>query len=384
MITGSGPRRFLPGSIIGVMGSGQLGRMLAIAAARMGYRFRVFSPEKDTPAGQLAEMEVAAPYEDEAAVAAFARGVDVLTFEFENIPARTIEWAAEHCVVRPAGSVLHICQHRLREKQFLAGAGIPVAPFAPVSSAAELKAAIEAVGTPSILKTAAFGYDGKGQRKLLTPGDAEGVEIPGPCVLERFIPFDREISVIVARGVEGETATFPVCENIHRNHILDFTIAPARISAEVEAAARRLAVSVAEKLGLTGLLAVEMFLLPDATILVNELAPRPHNSGHYTFDACVTSQFEQQLRAICGLPLGSTELLRPAAMANLLGDLWASGEPDWLAAAAFPGVKIHLYGKSGARPGRKMGHFTALAADADTALETVRAARASLTKGRSA
>jgi len=347
----------------------------------MGYRLHVFSPEKGTPAGQLADLEVAAPYEDEGAVTAFASGVDVLTFEFENIPARSIEWAARQCVVRPDGNVLHICQHRLREKQFLAGAGIPVAPFAAVNNAAELKAALAAIGTPAVLKTAAFGYDGKGQRKIASPADAEAIEITTPSVLEGFVPFEREISVLVARGLDGLAATFPVCENIHRDHILDFTIAPARVNGEVEQAARALACAIAEKLGLIGLLAVEMFLLPDSSLVVNELAPRPHNSGHYTFDACVTSQFEQQLRAICGLALGSTELLRPAAMANLLGGLWANSEPDWAAAARFPGVKIHLYGKSGPRPGRKMGHLTALAADAESALAMVREARASLGGG---
>jgi 5-(carboxyamino)imidazole ribonucleotide synthase len=304
--------------------------------------------------------------------------VDLLTFEFENIPVRSIEWAAAHCVVRPAGNILHICQHRLREKQFLAAAGIPVAPFAPVADAAELRAALDSIGFPSVLKTAAFGYDGKGQGKITSPADAAAIQFKGPCVLERFIPFEREISVLVARGVDGETATFPVCENIHRNHILDFTVAPARIDPGVADSARALACAVAEKLDLVGLLAVEMFLLSDSTLLVNELAPRPHNSGHYTVEACVTSQFEQQLRAICGLALGSTDLLRPAAMANLLGDLWQNGEPDWPAAARFPNVKIHLYGKTGPRPGRKMGHLTALANDPGTALQTVREARESL------
>jgi len=376
------PRLFPPGSTVGVMGSGQLGRMFAIAARRMGYRIHIFSPEKDTPAGALADREFAAPYEDQAAVEQFAAGVDVLTFEFENIPARSVEWAAAHTVVRPTGTVLHICQHRLREKQFLAGAGIPVAPFAPVANREELRAALAEIGAPAVLKTAAFGYDGKGQRKIATLADAESIEIAAPSVLEGFVPFSDEISVIVARGVDGRSVTFPVCENIHRNHILDITVAPARVSTGVEASARALACTVAEKLDLVGLLAVEMFLLPDGTLVVNELAPRPHNSGHYTFDACVTSQFEQQLRAICGMPLGSTELMRPAAMANLLGDLWAGGEPDWAAALAFPEVKLHLYGKTGPRPGRKMGHLTALASDAESAIAMVRAARASLTGKR--
>jgi 5-(carboxyamino)imidazole ribonucleotide synthase len=375
-------RIFPPGSTVGVMGSGQLGRMFAIAARRMGYRVHVYSPERDTPAGAMADVEIAAPYGDRRAVEAFAAGVDVLTFEFENIPAESIAWAAEHCVVRPAGRVLHTCQHRLREKEFLVAAGAPVPIFAPVADAGDLSAAIEQVGVPAVLKTAAFGYDGKGQRKILSAADAGEVGVLS--VLEQFVPFEKEISVLVARGIDGRAETFPVCENIHRNHILDLTIAPARVSAEVERAARALACSIAEKLELVGLLAVEMFLLPDSTLLVNELAPRPHNSGHYTFDACVTSQFEQQLRAICGLPLGSTELLRPAAMANLLGDLWSDGEPDWAAAAGFPAVKIHLYGKSGPRPGRKMGHLTALASDTEAAAAMALEARASLIGNRGA
>jgi 5-(carboxyamino)imidazole ribonucleotide synthase len=372
-------RIFPPGSTVGVMGSGQLGRMLAIAARRMGYRFHVFSPEADTPAGQLADLEVAAPYEDQAAVEAFAAGVDLLTFEFENIPARSVEWAAAHCEVRPVGKVLHICQHRLREKQFLAAAGIPVAPFVPVTNPLDLKHALEFIGMPAVLKTAAFGYDGKGQQKIATAADANAADISMLCVLEAFVPFAKEISVIVARGLDGHMATFPVCENIHANHILDLTIAPARVGQAVEDSACEIARTIAAKLELVGILAVEMFLLPDSSLLVNELAPRPHNSGHYTFDACVTSQFEQQLRAVCGLGLGSTDLLRPAAMANLLGNLWANGEPNWAAAARYPDVKIHLYGKTGPRPGRKMGHLTALARDPETAIAMVREARASLT-----
>jgi 5-(carboxyamino)imidazole ribonucleotide synthase len=376
------PPLFPPGSTVGVMGSGQLGRMFAIAARRMGYRVHIFSPETGTPAGAVADLEIAAPYGDQAAVEKFASGVDVLTFEFENIPAQSVEWAAARTVVRPAGMVLHICQHRLREKQFLAAAGIPVAPFKPVNNRDELRAALAGIGTPAVLKTAAFGYDGKGQRKITSLAEAESIEIDAPSVLEGFVPFSGEISVIVARGIDGRAVTFPVCENIHRNHILDITVAPARVSPQVEASARALACTVAEKLDLVGLLAVEMFLLPDGDLVVNELAPRPHNSGHYTFDACITSQFEQQLRAICGMPLGSTELMRPAAMANLLGDLWSGGEPDWAAALAFPDVKIHLYGKTGPRPGRKMGHLTALASDTETAIAMVREARAALTGAR--
>ena len=376
-------RTYLPGSTIGVMGGGQLGRMFAIAARRMGYRVHTFSPEEDTPTGQLADREVAARYDDAEAVRDFARGIDVLTFEFENVPTQTVEWAAEFCEVRPSANVLHICQHRLREKQFLAGAGLPLPRFMPVNSAAELADAVQHLGAPAVLKTAAFGYDGKGQRKIERREDPATVWEHfggGHAVLEQFVEFEKEVSVIVARGADGQMAAYPVCENLHRNHILDVTLVPAAIAPEVDVQARVLAGQVAEKLDLVGLLAVEMFLLHDSSLLINELAPRPHNSGHFSFDASVTSQFEQQLRAVCGLPLGSTESLRPAAMVNLLGDLWAKGEPNWVAAAAMPHVKIHLYGKAEPRPGRKMGHLTAFGNSADEAVQHALQARAALVK----
>jgi 5-(carboxyamino)imidazole ribonucleotide synthase len=380
-VSADSQRVFPPGATIGVMGGGQLGRMFAIAARRMGYRVHTFSPDEDTPTGQLADREVAASYEDEAAVREFARGVDVLTFEFENIPVQCIAWAADHCVTRPAGRVLHICQHRLREKEFLDQAGLPLAPFIHVSTAGELAAAVPEIGLPAVLKTASFGYDGKGQRKL-QPGDnlvAAWAPFAGKgAVLEGFVPFECELSVLVARGIDGAMRTFPITRNAHANHILDVTVAPFG-DEQIEAAARELACAVAEALDLVGLLAVEMFLRPDGSLLINELAPRPHNSGHWSFDAAVTSQFEQQLRAVCGLPLGATDLLRPAAMANLLGDLWTNGEPNWAAAAAFPEVKIHLYGKAEPRPGRKMGHLVAFGDTPDEAETRVRAARAALT-----
>jgi 5-(carboxyamino)imidazole ribonucleotide synthase len=376
-------RTILPGATLGVMGSGQLGRMFAIAARRMGYRVHTFSPDSDTPTGQVADLETTAAYDDEAAVRNFAKSIAVLTFEFENVPSQTVGWASEHCPVRPSGKVLHICQHRLREKEFLADAGIPVAPFRKIESAAQLAVAAAEIGLPGVLKTAAFGYDGKGQRKLRPGDDLAEAWRPfegQPAVLEKFIAFEREISVIVARGVDGSVTTWPVCENEHANHILDVTICPALLADAVAARACELARSVALALDLIGVLAVEMFLMSDGGIFVNELAPRPHNSGHFSFDASVTSQFEQQVRAVCGLPLGSTESLRPAAMANLLGDLWAGGEPDWAAAAAFAEVKIHLYGKTSAKPGRKMGHLTAFGATVEEAAATVRAARAALSR----
>ncbi len=374
---------FLPGSTIGVMGSGQLGRMFAIAARRMGYRIHTFSPDKNTPTGQVADLEVCAGYSDEAAVRAFARGVDVLTFEFENVPVQSVEWAAEHCVVRPSGRVLHLCQHRLREKEFLKAAGLPLAEFASVISLAELEEALARLGAPAVLKTAAFGYDGKGQHKITKDSDLASVwaGFEGqPAVLEAWVPFEIEVSVLVARGIDGATQVYPVCENAHANHVLDLTLVPARIPAEVAEQAREIAVRTAVALDLVGLLAVEMFLLPGGRFLINELAPRPHNSGHFSFDASVTSQFEQQLRAVCGLPLGSTELLRPTAMANLLGDVWNGGEPDWAAAAALPEVKIHLYGKAEPRPGRKMGHLVALGGTLEEAAERVREARRRLVR----
>lgn len=374
-------RVFGPGSRIGLMGGGQLGRMFILAARSMGYRINVFVPETGSPAGQVADSEVSRDYLDEKAVRDFARGVDVLTFEFENIPRQTVEWAAEHCEVRPRGEILHLTQNRMREKEFLASHGFPLPAWAPVATREDLGVALAKTGYPAILKTASFGYDGKGQMQIKAKSDAEKFDPQsGPFVLEAKVPFVMEVSVIVARGENGETVCYPVCENIHRHHILDTTIVPGRVTPEVSGRATALARQIAEKLGLVGVMAVEMFLLGDGTLLVNELAPRPHNSGHFSIDACATSQFEQQLRAVCGLPLGSSELLRPCAMANLLGDLWEGGEPDWVAAAGFGDVKIHLYGKADPRPGRKMGHLTAFGATPDEALERVTAAREALRK----
>jgi 5-(carboxyamino)imidazole ribonucleotide synthase len=378
----------LPGATVGVLGSGQLGRMFAIAARRMGYRVHTFSPDDDTPTGQVADREVQGAYEDLDAVRAFARGVDVVTFEFENVSSAAAEAAAGHAPVRPAGSVLHTTQNRLREKAFLAGAGVPVAPFAAVRSAAELRDALARLGTPAVLKTAGWGYDGKGQAKIATPEEADAAWSSlrtEEAVLEGFIDFEREVSVVAARGLDGSFAHFGLIANDHSRHILDVSVAPAPVPPETVREAVEIARGILDGLGVVGVLCVEMFLTRDGRLLVNELAPRPHNSGHLTFDACVTSQFEQQLRAICGLPLGATDLLRPAAMANLLGDLWQNGEPDWIAACRFPEVKLHLYGKATPRPGRKMGHLTALAHLGETgeeARQRVLAARDALTAGR--
>lgn len=371
----------LPGATIGVLGSGQLGRMFAIAARRMGYRVHTFSPDSDTPTGQVSDHEINASYDDLDAVREFARGVAVVTFEFENVPAATVEAASAFAPVRPGGQVLHTAQHRLREKNFLAGNGFPVAPFRHVRALDELRAALEEIGYPAILKTAGFGYDGKGQSKIIAPDDIESAFAAlngSEAVLEAFVDFAGEVSVVAARGLDGAFAHYGVMGNEHRSHILDVTVAPAAVSAKVAREAVEIARAILAALDVVGVMCVEFFLTRDERLLVNELAPRPHNSGHLTFDACVTSQFEQQLRAVCGLPLGATEQLRPAAMANLLGDLWQEGEPDWAAACAYPEVKLHLYGKLEARRGRKMGHLTALAATPEEAVRTVRAARSAL------
>lgn len=375
---------FLPGATIGVLGSGQLGRMLAGAARRMGYRVHTFSPDADTPTGQLADVEVAADYLDLDAVRAFARGVDVVTFEFENVPFATAEAAAEFAPVRPRGEVLHVAQHRGREKQFLAQNGFPLPPHAHATSATELEAALDVTGLPAVVKTADFGYDGKGQRRIHERSEVRAVWDDlgvDAVVVEGFVDFRAECSVVAARGVDGSRADYGVFENVHERHILDVTLSPARFDAALVARARELAHAILEALDVVGVMCVEFFVTRDDGLLVNELAPRPHNSGHLTVDACVTSQFEQQLRAVCGLPLGDTFQARPAAMVNLLGDLWSAGEPDWCAALAVPGAKLHLYGKAEARPGRKMGHVTALGDDIEAARRAAQDARARLTAG---
>jgi 5-(carboxyamino)imidazole ribonucleotide synthase len=374
-------RVIAPGAALGVLGGGQLGRMFAIAARRMGYRVHTFSPEDDSPAGQVADLEVTASYEDLDALRTFARGVEVVTFEFENVPIEAIDAIEELAPVRPSGVALHTAQQRAREKTFLADRGVPTAPFAPAATLDELWDAVARVGTPAVIKTAAFGYDGKGQHKVATPADVEHIWTAlghQAAVVEKFINLQAEISIVAARGVDGEVATFPPFENRHRNHILDLTTTPAAIPAPVARRAADIARTILEELQYVGVLCVEFFVSTEGELLVNELAPRPHNSGHLTFDAAVTSQFEQQVRAICGLPLGSAEIPRPAAMANLLGDLWVDGEPNWAAACRFTEVKLHLYGKTNARPGRKMGHLTAVGKTVQDAQERVIAARDAL------
>jgi 5-(carboxyamino)imidazole ribonucleotide synthase len=373
----------LPGSTIGVFGSGQLGRMFAIEARKMGYRVHTFSPETDTPTGQVADIETCASYSDLDAVREFARAVDVVTFEFENVPSTTVEAAAEFVEVHPRGDILHTTQNRLREKTFLSDNGFPVTPFRRVRLVDDLYRACDELGFPAVLKTAGFGYDGKGQAKLEAAHDIEAAfaALDGSeAVLEAFVDFEKEISVVCARGRDGSFAHYGAIENSHARHILDISFAPAKVTADIAAEAVEIARSVAEAFEYVGTLCIEFFLTREGKLLINETAPRPHNSGHLTFDACVTSQFEQQLRAVCGLELGSTEYYRPAAMANLLGDLWQNGEPDWPSALAGGDVKLHLYGKLEPRPGRKMGHLTSLADTPEAAVDNVVRARKTLAR----
>lgn len=349
-----------PNATIGIVGGGQLGRMAALAAARLGYRCHILTPEADGPAVQVAAAATIGSYEDPAALRAFAEAVDVVTFEFENISAEGLDLLASLRPVRPSPAILRISQDRLAEKTFLAGIGIPTAPWRAVASLDELERAVAELGLPSVLKTTRLGYDGKGQAMLRAADDlAPAWErlAPRPLVLEGFVDFACEISVLVARGTDGTVSAFDTVENRHRDHILDLTLAPARVPEETAAAARTLACRVAEALELVGLLAVEMFVDRDGGVVVNELAPRPHNSGHWTMDACPANQFEMQIRAVAGLPLPPAIRHSDAVMKNLVG-------PDdvalWPHILATPGLIPHLYGKAEARPGRKMGHVNRL------------------------
>jgi 5-(carboxyamino)imidazole ribonucleotide synthase len=352
-----------PGAVIGVLGGGQLGRMTASAAAALGYRCHVYCPDADSPASQVTSRATRAAYDDEAALSAFAAAVDVVTFEFENIPLATAEFLAERVTVRPRPEILRVCQNRLREKDFCRQNEVRTAPYTAVADLSELRAALGRIGRPAILKTAELGYDGKGQARLdpettpeaIWPQMAEAAATTG-VVLEGFVDFKMEVSVIVARDARGARQTYVPVENKHKHHILDQTLVPARLPERVSEKAEGIARHLAEAIDLVGLLAIEMFVTADDQILVNELAPRPHNSGHWTLDACITSQFEQLVRAVAGLPLGSTERLADAVMQNLLGDAVESAQE----ALRDPRVKLHLYGKAEARPGRKMGHTTRL------------------------
>lgn len=372
-----------PGATIGILGGGQLGRMLALDARRMGYGVAVLDPAPDAPAAALADRHLAAPFSDAAAAADLARGADVLTFEVEHVPLESARAADAVRPLRPSVDVLAVCQHRVREKTFLCDHGFPVAPWREVTSPDALDAAIDALGLPCVVKIPFFGYDGRGQVRVASRGhlvDAASLGFDrGPLVVERLVPFAFEVAVVTARGLGGERRTYPVVQTVHHDGILIEAIAPAPVPEAVADRAAGIAESIASALGLAGVLAVEMFVLERGEVLVNELAPRPHNSGHYTINACPTSQFEQHVRAICGLPLGGVAMHAPAAMINLLGDRTGPvrlvGVED---ALADPGVSLHLYGKAEAWPRRKLGHLTALGETAGDALSRARRAAAVL------
>ncbi|MGB0409690.1 MAG: 5-(carboxyamino)imidazole ribonucleotide synthase [Opitutales bacterium] len=364
-----------PGSTIGLLGGGQLGRMLILAGRSLGYRFHVFEPKGPCAAGRVADLEINAEYSDLAALRAFAESVDLITLEFENIPADVIDTLSAIKPVLPGKAALQICQHREREKDFLKTNGLPCAPFEYADSPESLNAAVHRIGFPCVIKTAAFGYDGKGQIKLNAAHEAEDCASlwnflgqPPRVVVERWIQHVGEFSVICARHADGTKSTFPMAENIHVDHILHASIVPARVTEATREAGEALACRIADLLDVVGLIAVELFLDANGELIINEMAPRPHNSGHYSIEGCLTSQFEQHLRAVCSLPFGSTSLHRPTVMINLLGDLWDNGEPDWSRLLQDPRCKLHLYDKGEARPGRKMGHFTVMGDAIDEAL----------------
>ncbi len=363
-----------PGGTIGILGSGQLGRMTIIAARRLGFKVHIYSPDADSPAGQICDRAWVGSFSDEAKLQEFAKSVQIVTFEFENIPASALEIVAGYCPVAPSTAVLKTAQHRIKEKLFLKKLGIPVADFLTAETRPELLKALASAPRPCVLKSAMSGYDGKGQWKidLETNMNALAETVPDvEYVIEQFVALDKEISVIIARSESGEMKSWQPFENIHHRHILDTTLFPARISEELKRTAQIYAEKIAEALELVGLLCVEFFVTKDGALLVNELAPRPHNSGHITIECAATSQFEQLLRAISGMPLGETNLRSPGVMCNLLGDLWESGEPDWELLEKTAGVSLHLYGKKEAKIGRKMGHFTVQGSSADEALRRV-------------
>ncbi len=364
----------LPGSTIGILGGGQLGRMLALEAHRLGYKIWVLDPTPFCPASQVADTHLCAPFDDLQALSQLATSANVVTYETEHIPLATLRYCSNATSLYPSASLLTLVQDRLTQRQFLTDHRIPQTPYAAVDHEHSLALAVQHLGLPAILKSRRGGYDGKGQAQIRNTQDLHSAWAAigqAPAILEAHVPFRSEISVILARSIDGEARFFPVAENVHRHNILHTTRAPARIPSVIRHRAEALARTIADALDYCGVMTVEMFLLDDATLLVNEIAPRVHNSGHYTFGACVTSQFEQHLRAICRLPLGDTTQLRPAVMLNLLGDMWRNGTPHWQAVLAHPNTRLYLYGKEEARTGRKMGHVLLLGEDTDVLLQQV-------------
>lgn len=360
----------LPGATIGMIGGGQLGRMFVIAAKYLGYRVIVLEPGPDSPAGQVADEQIVAEYDDATALAIFAERCDVITTEFENIPAHVLESLSVTCPVRPSAQALGKTQDRIVEKDFIRECGLLPVPYGAIRTRSDVATAIDAIEFPAILKTARFGYDGKGQITVNTPDEvveAYHAHNSADCVLEQRIDLACEVSVVLARNERGETQCFPVSENLHRDGILYQSIVPARVDESIAKAAQTAAKHIANQLDYVGVLAVEFFVTKQDALLVNEIAPRTHNSGHFTIDACVTSQFEQQVRTVCNLPFGDTRLLSPVVMTNLLGDLWGDSQPDWQHVFNSPATKLHLYGKASARAGRKMGHYCTLADSVEAA-----------------
>ena len=364
----------LPGATLGVLGGGQLGRMFTLAAISMGYRVVVLDPDPHSPAGHIADQHIQASYQDHAALQMLGDECMAVTTEFENVPADSMEFLERLCQVRPNAAAVRIAQDRIREKSWLQEIGLPTAPFAAIYEANDLDDAVAELASPQLLKTASLGYDGKGQIKVTNRDEAYAAFSTlgdTPCVLEEMVELKREISVILARGSSGHTEVYPVGENRHREGILDTTIVPAAITEDMRTEATGMATRLADAMNYCGVLAVEFFCTPDDELLINEIATRPHNSGHYTVDACATSQFEQQVRVMCGLPPGDVSLHSPVVMTNLLGDIWSTGEPAWESILGHSSTHLHLYGKREARTGRKMGHFNCLAESTDAALGIV-------------
>jgi len=355
-----------PGKTIGIVGNGQLGRMSCIEAKKMGYTVMIYGPGKNSPGGQVADVEIDGDYTDLNSLTDFAKRCDVITFEFENIPSLSLEKIKEITPIHPDPSVIQIAQNRISEKNWFLSNGFPTTPFFEITSYGDLINAMNKWNSKAVLKTSMFGYDGKGQVKISSAEESESAWQSlktNSAILEKWVEFTHELSVIVARNESGEIKTYPVFENSHRNHILDVTVFPGRFSGSVAKQARDIAEELAEKIGLIGLLTIEMFLTNSGELLINELAPRPHNSGHVTFDVCMTSQFQQHIRAVCNFPLGNTDPLQKGIMINILGDSWIDGEPDWKKLLEIEGLNLHLYGKSDPKPARKMGHITITGGD---------------------
>ncbi len=372
-----------PGSTIGMLGSGQLGRMFALAARRLGYRVNVYSPDNDSPLGQMADVEFVASYDDLDQIRDFARTVDVITYEFENVPAATAQAAEAIVPVRPGQAILEVAQHRVREKSSLRDLGLPVPKFEVIKSVEDLTNAVGVIGTPCVIKSATTGYDGKGQAVVKADSDLAAVWNSlgtKEAILEQFIEFETEFSMIGARGLDGSFTSYGPIENRHHNHILDVSLMPIAYPESARQTAEDALRTVMAKYDVVGVLCIEFFLTKTGNVIVNEIAPRPHNSGHLTIEACECSQFEQQLRAVCGLPLGSSRQHSPAAMANLLGDVWEHGEPDWSKSLENPSSFLHLYGKTNPRVGRKMGHLTYLDKSSEQAAIEVARLRAQIAR----